>query len=181
MIEEATIVHEAAQVAENTGGIAALGIDLKIFIAQLINFAVVLFVLWKWAYTPILKILKERSVTIENSLKNAEAIESRLSDLAGERETVLNEARQEADKILAKTKIDAEKRGEEMMNKVKIEVENIVASGKNQLQQEKEMMLRDARKDMIEITLVASQKILRDSIDENKAKIMAAEVVDKMI
>ncbi|MBU0646129.1 F0F1 ATP synthase subunit B [Patescibacteria group bacterium] len=180
-MSEATIINEAAQAAESAGGLGALGINLKIFIAQLINFVVVLLVLWKWAYTPIVKMLQKRSETIEKSLKDAAQIEVRLSDLEHERKQVINEARNQAAKIMEQTKADAEARREEMTQKAKREVENIVTSGKNQLQQEKEAMLRAAREGMVEIALAAAKKILSETIDEDKAKTMAAKVVDKMV
>lgn len=180
MSEEAQIAHEAAQAVESSGGLGTLGINLKIFIAQLVNFLVVLLVLWKWAYTPIVKMLEKRSETIEKSLQDAEQIEKRLADLEGERQSVINEAREEASKIVEQAKVDAETRREDMLNKAKGEVESIVASGKSQLQQEKEAMLRQARDGMVEIAVAASQKILQESVDENKARAMASEVVEKM-
>lgn len=77
-----------------------LGIELGSLIAQAINFSILLVVLWKFLYTPILKMLSERSKKIEESLKNAEKIEKTLANTESEKEEILNEAKKEADAIL---------------------------------------------------------------------------------
>ena len=172
MSQEVAIAHEVVQTVESTGGLNALGINLKIFLAQLVNFLVVLWVLRKWAYTPIVKILEGRSEKIAKSMEDAEKIEKRLLDLENERETVLKKARDQAVKMAEETKTEIDHRREEMIKKAKGDVAGIVVSGKKQLQLEKELMLKETKKEMIEISLMVTKKIL--------AKILAEEVIKKM-
>ena len=180
MSQEVAAVHEAAQAVESTGGLSTLGINLKIFLAQLVNFLVVLWVLRKWAYTPIIKILEGRSKKIAKSMKDAEKIEKRLLDLENERKTILSQARDQAVKMAEETKNEVDQRREEMIKKAKDDVIAIVNSGKKQLQLEKELMLREAKKEMIEVSILAAKKILEKNIDEKSAKVLADEVIKKM-
>ena len=77
-----------------------LGIDYKLLIAQIINFLVLLFVLWKFAYGPILAILEKRQKKIEKGLADAEAAEKRLEESEKKQKEVLRKARTEAKEIV---------------------------------------------------------------------------------
>ena len=74
MSSEVQAVHEVANAVEETGGIAALGINLKVFVAQLVHFLIILFIFWKWIYGPIVKMLDKRAETIDKSIKQAKEI-----------------------------------------------------------------------------------------------------------
>ncbi len=173
-------VQAVAEAVESTGGIAALGLNAKIFVAQLINFTVVLLVLWKWAYKPIVKLLEERQTKIEKSVKGAEEIEERLKASAGDREKMLREAKAEAQKVLDEAMVTAEERKAEMVASAKREVERVILQGKNQLVAEREAMVREARKDLVEVALSATKRIIGEEINEKKATSLAEEVVRKM-
>ncbi len=166
---------------EPTGGIGALGIDLKIFLAQLVNFTIVLLVLWKWAYTPIVRLLDERQKKIEQSVKDAQAIEVRLSRLDGERDEILQAARGEGKLRVEEALVGAETRRQEILNKTKFEVERVIVQGKQQLALEREAMMRDARKELADIIVSATQKILTTELNEKKAASLAEEVIRKMV
>ncbi|MEK7665539.1 MAG: F0F1 ATP synthase subunit B [Patescibacteria group bacterium] len=166
---------------EPTGGIGALGLDLKIFIAQLVNFTIVLLVLWRWAYKPIVRMLDERQKKIEQSVKDASEIESRLQRVELERVEVLKVAREQAKQSVGEALAGAEIRRQEVLEKTKVEVERVIAHGKQQLNQEREMMMRDARKELAEIIVVASQKIIVSELNEKKATSLAEEVIRKMV
>jgi F-type H+-transporting ATPase subunit b len=184
MIEEtqltAEAVHQAAEVVEVTGGIGTLGINLKIFIAQLINFTVVLFVLWKWVYGPVVKLLDERSEKIEKSVKHADEIEKRVGELAVEQKSVIAEAKSEAAKIMDEARAEADKRRAVLLEKAKADVQSVVTTGKAQLQSEKAQMIVDAREEIASIAVEAAKKILTESVDEAKAQKLAEEVVKEM-
>ena len=165
---------------ESTGGIAALGINGKIFLAQLVNFTIVLLVLWKWAYKPIIRLLEERQHKVEKSVKDAEEIEARLKTLAGEREDVLKTAKAEAQTVVDEAMAEADLRKTEIVEKTKREVERVIVQGKAQLVQEREAMVREARKDLVDVALAATKRIIGEEMNEKKATSLAEEVVRKM-
>lgn len=165
--------------ATEPSGLGKLGISPDIFIAQLVNFLIVLFVLWKFAYKPIMKTLDERSKRIEEGLKNAQTMEERLAALEMERTEVIKKAQAEATKVLEAAQADAEDRKKDMIEKAKREVERVVVNGKAQLKNEQEAMLREARKEMAEIAVAAAKKILSEGVDAKKASSLAEEVIRK--
>ena len=83
------------------------GIDWKLLAAQVVNFAILLFLLKRFAYKPILGMLKKRREEIEKGLKFTKDAETKLNLIGEEREEVLKTARQEALKIVG----DAEHTG----------------------------------------------------------------------
>ncbi len=174
-------VQLAAEATEAAGGIGTLGINLKIFLAQLFNFAIVLVVLWKWAYKPIVKLLEERQAKIENSVKQAGEIEKRVVEIEKEQQATIAAAKNDAAKILDEVRTTADDRKRVLLEKAKEEVKAVVAQGKVQLQAEKDQMIRDAREEIAKIAVEAARKILNETVDEKKAQKMAEAVVEKMV
>ena len=65
----------AQDASQSTSPVAVLGLNWELFIAQLINFAVILFILWKWVFTPVAKKLQERTDRIEKAMSDANTTE----------------------------------------------------------------------------------------------------------
>lgn len=162
------------------GVIQTFGLRGDLFAAQLVNFLLVLLVLWKFAYKPIMKMLEEREKKIESSVKNAIEIDKRLADANTEREKTLLVARKEAQDLVTKAMADADVRKNEMIEAAKKEVERVIVKGKEQLAAEQAAMLIDARKELVEIAVKAAAKIIQDGVDEKKSKSLADEVVRKL-
>lgn len=158
-----------------------LGINLKIFIAQLVNFSIVLLVLWKWVYTPLVRLLDERSTRIEKSMKQADEIETRLKDVERSQSTIITEAKTQAALLLDQARTDSDRRRKELIDAAKSEVQKVVAQGKEQLKTEKSNMLAEAKLELIEIAVAAATKILQESVTEKTAQKLAEDVVKKMV
>lgn len=178
---EATTTSEVhAEEGGLTGVIHTFGIRGDLFAAQLVNFLLVLLVLWRFAYKPILRLLDEREVKIAESVKNAEAIEKRLHDAEAEHTKIVQAARQEAQTIVEKAVADTEVRKTEMIEAAKREVERVIQKGKQQLDEERLAMLVTARKDLVDIAVKAAAKILTEGLTEKKSQSMAEEMVRKL-
>lgn len=162
------------------GAVGTFGIRGDLFAAQLVNFLLVLLVLWRFAYKPILKMLDERELKIAESVKNAETIERRLRDAEAEHAKVVGVARVEAQAIVEKAIVDTEARKNEMVDAAKREVERVILKGKQQLEDERVAMLITARKDLVDIAVKAAAKILSEGLTEKKSQSMAEEMVRKL-
>lgn len=176
----ATIESTLEEAGGISGVIHTFGVRGDLFAAQLLNFLIVLAVLWKFAYKPIMKILHDREETIAESLKNAERIEKRLEEATAEKEAVMAEARKEAQALILKANEEMEKRKVEMSEAAKKEVARIIEKGKEELEAQQAAMLMEARKDLVEIAVKAAAKILTEGMDEKKSKSLAEEVVRKL-
>lgn len=162
------MVAEATSAAEQVGLLGTLGIDYRLFLAQLLNFGLVAFVIWKWVYTPLLKILDERTSKIEQGLKDAEASAALKASSSEERGAVIAEARSNARQIMEETEVHAQKVADEKVQKTKEEVERIVLLGKDQLRSEREKMVRDVKAELADILVLATGKIVHEKLDTEK-------------
>jgi len=180
-IETTQAVAEAAKTVEATGGIGVLGINLQIFLSQLFNFSLVLLVLWKWVFTPLVKLLDERSAKIETSMKHAVEIENRLKEVEAEHHRIVSEAKSESAAMLEQARTDAERRKKEMLEQAKEEVMKIVSQGKEQLKTDKANMLREVKTEIVDLAIAAATKVLKESVSEKASQKLAQEVVDKMV
>jgi F-type H+-transporting ATPase subunit b len=152
-------------------------IDWKLIIAQAVNFAIVLFVLWKFAYKPILKTLNDRSKKIEKGIKDAENAGKKLAQTEEKEKEVLGNARKEAQVILAKAEDSAKKNQEEMENIAKSQSDKIIASAKAQIEEEKQKMLKEVKSEIGDLVISATEKIIGEKLDKNKDK----ELIEKAI
>ena len=135
------------------------GIDPLLLAAQVVNFLILLFILKKFLYKPILKILEERKVRIETSLKNAEEIEKRLILTEEEKEKILAKASIEAQKMLDETKKEIEVLREEMMQNAKDQADDVVKKGQEFAKNEVEKMKQELMVNMADIIGKGMEKV----------------------
>ncbi|MEY4745357.1 MAG: F0F1-type synthase subunit b, F-type H+-transporting ATPase subunit b [Candidatus Parcubacteria bacterium] len=174
------MVTEAKQVAESAGvlgALGALGIDGKLFLAQLVNFGIVLFVMWKWVYKPLLKVMDERASKIEQGLKDAEAAASARRKAEDEGSGLIAEARKGAKAIMDEAVAAAETERQESARRARAEVEKIVGQGRDQLAAEKRKMVAEAKAEVGALVALAAEKILGEKIDPAKD----AKLIDRAI
>lgn len=156
----------AAEAAhEEAGVLGTLGIDWKLFIGQLINFAVLLFVMWKWVLPPIAKKLTERTEKIEKSLHDADRIAKEKKEFETWKDGEMAKARQEASSIVTAAQTDAQKAKQQIAAETKAEQEKIVAQAKRQIEDEKSRQLAEAKSELANMITTASEKIIRKKLD----------------
>src|SRR3989337_2314560 len=97
----------------------SLGIDLKLIIIQIINFGLLLFLLTKFLYKPILRILDERKNKIEESLANAQKIAEEKVKLEEEKTKEITEAREVGKRIIEEMRLFGEKEREEILKRTR--------------------------------------------------------------
>jgi len=161
----------------STGVLGTLGISLGKFLAQLFNFSIVLFVMWKWVYTPLLKTMDARAKEIADGLANAKAADQRLKDAADEKERLLKEARGEAQSILEEVKIKSEQVRQEKLNIAKHEIEKHIADAKAQIQNERTAAAVSLKREVAHLVVLATEKVA-SGMDESTRKALAAQAVE---
>jgi len=147
-----------------------LGIDWRLLIAQIVNFLILLTVLYKLLYKPVLKMLNDRTTRIEKSLADAAKIESNVKQADEERMQKIVEARKEAQKIIEEAKKEAEKVKQDLVAEARQEAEKILTAGKTQLEAEKENVLKGIRKEVAGLVIAGTEQVLQDIVDDNMHK-----------
>ena len=148
--------------------ISIFHLDLGLFIAQLVNFAIVFFVLYFFAFKPLVKIMAERSAKIDKSLKDADETARRLAAVSREREEIIAAAKQQANVLIEEADKRGDKRREEIIAKAKEEVGQIINQEKAQLSREKSETLREIKKEVAELVILSVEKVLGEKMNSDK-------------
>lgn len=162
---------------ENMDLLQNLGINGKLLLAQIVNFFVLLWVLKKFAYKPVLEVLEERKDKIEKGLKDAEKSQKKLTEIEEKEKKVLKKARQEAQRIIGKAEEQAKKSGEGIIIESKQKVEKLVSDAKKNIREEKQKMLTEVKAEVIDLVALATDKIVGEKINEGKDK----EIIESMV
>jgi len=138
-------------------------IDWKLIIAQAVNFAIVLGVLWYFALEPLQKVMNKRSDDIAKSLEDAKEIEKKLVATDEDRTKILTKAKQGAQEIVKQAYAIGEKKRQEMLDITKQETNEIVVQAKQQIAAAKERLKQELRQETAELVIKATQKVIQDS------------------
>lgn len=156
-----------------------LGIDWKLLIAQIVNFAILFFLLKKFLFRPILGLLEKRREKIEKSLKDVERIEKELATIREKREEILKTANQKAEEILREAKEIVESQKINILADTKKQTEKMLEEARASIEKEKDRLVDEAREDLAELVLLATEKVLREKLDEEKDGELVREVLSK--
>lgn len=170
LIHIASAAETAHEVTSDPSIVDTLGLNLKLFIAQLINFAVVLFILWRWVFKPITNALQKRTEKIENSLKTAEATEQQKQDFEKWKGEQIQLAKIEAGEILGRAKEEADALKNSMLIETKHDQDAVIEKTKKQLEVEKQQVLNSIREEAADLVVSATEQILKEKLTETKDK-----------
>ncbi|MCW1929774.1 MAG: F0F1 ATP synthase subunit B [Candidatus Kerfeldbacteria bacterium] len=159
--------------------IAALGINPTILAAQLFNFVVLVFLLYKVGYKPILKFVNERTAKIEEGLKNAEDATKAVQDAQAEQARVIEEARAEGRTIVASAREAAEKQATEVLEKNAAQVENMKKKAEADLQALRTQMLNEVRAEASGLVFSIAEKVLKEKVTSSEDKKIVEKYLEK--
>lgn len=149
------------------------GIEWKLLLAQVVNFFILLVVLKKFAYGPILAILKERKRKIEEGLLAAEESQKKLGEAEKEKEGILTEARKESLGIIQKSETTAKEKENQILAEASKKSEAIFQEEKAKIHEEKLKMKEDIYNESAGFLKDALAKIVEkspESLDDNLIK-----------
>ncbi|MGA4644728.1 F0F1 ATP synthase subunit B [Limisphaera sp. 4302-co] len=141
-----------------------LGIQWPKLIAQTINFAIVLFVLWKWAYQPVLRMLELRRQKIAESMAQAERIRAELEATERQRREILAQAQTQAQKLIEEARQAAARLQAEETQKAVATAEQILAKAREAAELDRARMLDELRREVgrlvVQTTAAVTGKVL---------------------
>ena len=155
--------------------------DLGLIFWQLIGFLLLLFLLGKYAWRPILGALNERETSIEQALSAAEKAKAEMAQLKSENEKLLADARKEREAMLRDATAAANKLREEAREQASEESARIVADAQASIEVQKQAALAEIKHQVGDLSLVIAEKILREKLDDSeKQKDYVARLVNDL-
>ena len=138
--------------------------DPGLYIWTILTFLILLAVLAKFAWRPLLAALDQRQDSIRQALDDARQAKQELERLHGESARIIAEARNEADAILARTRDDANRFRDELKQKAQAEAANVVKSAERQIELETARALQQIRTEAVDLSVAIASKILERNV-----------------
>ena len=148
-------------------------LDPGLFVWTILTFFLLLFVLAKFAWKPLLKMLNDREELIRSSLEDAEKAKEKLEKLNAEGEAIINQARSEAQSILSEGKAAAAKLKDETLDVAKEQAKQIASEAEKQINIEKDKAIAEIKSEVVNLSMSIAEKLINKNIspEDNKALI----------
>ena len=141
-------------------------INPGILLAQVVTFLLALGLLWKVAWGPMTRLLRERREKIQRDMDGAAEAKRQMEELKVSYEKELLAIGTKAQDLLAQARAEGEKVREEIVRRAKEEAAGTLEKARLELQEESRKALRELRSDVAQLSVMAAEKILRRSIDK---------------
>jgi len=133
-----------------------------------ISFGIILFILKKFAWTPILNMLNEREVSIQKALDSAENARIAIRELQDNNERILQEARAERDLLLKDAREIREKMISDAKNIANKEGERLLKSARENIQNEKSAAITELKNQVATLSIEIAEKILKSELSSDE-------------
>ncbi|HDP75854.1 MAG TPA: ATP synthase F0 subunit B [Bacteroidales bacterium] len=140
--------------------------DYGLLFWALLSFGVLLFILKKFAWKPILQALKNREESIARSMRLAEQARAEIARLQEESKQIAEKARQEREHEIAETKILREKLLAEAKEHARVETQKMLDKAREQILLEKEAAKKELYTTVAELTISLTEKVLRAQLED---------------
>lgn len=141
------------------GILSQFGVDWPHFIAQLILFLIVYFVLNRYAFAPLLKILEERRKRIEEGQLNVEKIKKQLAEAELRYQEVLRKANDDAMQLIEESRKNNEAFSQREMEKAVKESAAIVERARHEITSERNRMIDEVKREMVSLVIKTTAKV----------------------
>ena len=152
--------------------------DFGLFFWMTVVFLVVLFILWKYGFPVIVKMVDERKAFIDESLKKAHEANERLANIQKEGESILQEAREKQAQILKEAAETRDAIVEKAQDKARSEGAPLLEEAKAAIEQEKKAAIADIREQVATLSVEIAEKVLKQNLKDDKSQM---DLIDRML
>ena len=141
---------------------AAFGLNWKLLLIQALNFGILLAVLWRYLYTPVLKMIDDRRNTIAEGVQKAEAADRRLADADSEGKGIVSSAGKEAEGLVAAGRSRAQEEADQILKNTQEKADQLLADAQARADEAKRLALSAGEKEIARAAMLAAEKILKE-------------------
>lgn len=168
----------AAESADDSNPLLVL--DPGLFVWTILSFLLLMFLLSKFAWKPLLKMLNEREEKIRTAIEKAENAEKKLETLNEQGEKILSDARSESQKLLLSTKETAQNLKEEIEREAKQKATSIIDQARVQIQAEKNQVLSEIKNELSSFSIMIAEKLIKKNINKDDNMKLINESIEKV-
>lgn len=163
--------------AESSGGIAALGIDVKALVLQILTFLLFFWLLKRFAFGKIVAVLEKRQKTINDGIKLGLEMQKAKEELDAKGQEVLRKARQEADKIIAAGHTEAGAVIKAAEDAAARKTDAMLADAHAKIEDDIQRARRQLERDMLQLVAEATEVIAGEKLDAKKDSQLIAKAL----
>lgn len=157
-----------------------IGFEWRQGLFNLVNFLLIFWILKRFAFKPLLNAINERQAAARETQDNFEAAKTELGMAKQKAQTLVDEAKVEANKVIEKSYEQAALVATDMKEKAKKEIEALVDQAKRNIEIDKKEMKEALRKDTVELVMLATEKIIRERLDDTKDRQYIKELIGSL-
>lgn len=143
----------------------ALGIAPLNLLWQILAFLMLIGLLQKFGFKPILRMLDERTARVRESMETAERIKQEMADTESRTRSQLDEARLEAQNIIAQANRIGDRAIADARDQAKQEAEKLIARAREEINTEKQQAMAELRKEVANLAIMAASKVVGQTLD----------------
>lgn len=152
--------------------------DYGLLFWMVLSFSIVLFILKKFAWKPIMTALKEREKSIEGALRSAEKAKLEMAKLQADNEKILAEARLERDKLIKEARQMKEKIIEDAKALAQSEGQKMIESARQSINSEKKAAIKEIKDQVAMLSVQIAEKLIKDKLADNSNQ---SDYIDKLL
>lgn len=161
-------------------GIAAIGINPIYLVGQVVNFIILMWVLKKFIYGPVLKKLEERAKETKKGLETAEKLASQQEEWEKNQKKQLQKVQEETSAIIAKARNQAKKEKEIIVKEAKEEAKTAAKAEYSKLEEKLNLQEKKLREKTGSLVIAAAKKVLAGTLDEKTQNTILKKQLDKL-
>ena len=156
---------------------ADLGFHLPSLIVYLVNFTILLVVLYMVGYKPILNMLDQRTERIRESVEMVEKVREEAAAQQAEMQKQMEEGRQEGQAMLVQAREIADTIRDEATSKARQEADDLVSKARESVQKERDEAIDQVRRHFAELTILAAERVIEKSLDSESHE----DIIEKVL
>jgi len=174
--------HTAQEAGGHDGGAAGgpFSINPGLIIWTLVVFAILLVLLWRFAFPAIVKSVEERERRIQKQLEDAEKANAEAQRLLEEHKKQIAAARNEAQDILGKAKTVSQKEREALLTKAREEYDALLSRARKDIDAEKEKAIIALRREAVELSIAAASRVIEANLDNDANRRLVSEFLESI-
>lgn len=147
--------------------LSTFGINIKMLFASIINFIILLYLLNKIIYQPLLKVLDDRKKKIDESLANADTIEKKLKETEIHEKEILHQARNEAEQILKRAEDIAQNRHQQILDSAAEQASKIIERAESSIAERQIALEKSLKENTVALVIETTKVILKDKMSDS--------------
>jgi F-type H+-transporting ATPase subunit b len=158
---------------------SGLGVNGWTLLLQVVNFLILLLVLYFFAYKPVMKMLDERSRKIKESMDEVQKVKKQAAQTEEEFKKKIEAASKEGQEVIARAMRTGEEARQRAQLEAKQEAQGLVEKARVEIQRERDETISELRQEFADLTVVAAEKVIGKSLDKNAHRQIIDQVLDE--